>query len=204
MSNKTRPAGQSPRQPDTAAGPTDALPHKRPIGPGPARLTTLVVGMLLLPKWTASHLHESGVVPGGALPASTPWNDVFAVVTWTILTFSLTAPGILLTMLAIRHRSSASRRLLTLVGGFVAIGAVVGALRGLWIGLELVASSAHSHERYGPPDLVGTVSDEVTLVTLIMLALCSPHAGAVILTELRALSKGVRALRVTSPACGSS
>jgi hypothetical protein len=189
ISHKKRPARLPPWQPDTISVQTDALLRKRRNGPGPTLLTTLVVGMLLLPERTASYLRASGIVHGGALPASTPWHYVLAVVMSTIVTLSLAALVTLLTMLAIRHRSSAVQRLLNFVGGYVAIGAVVGTLRGLRIGLELFASSAHSHERYGPPDLLHTISDEVALMTLIMLALCSPRTGAVILIELRALSK---------------
>jgi hypothetical protein len=189
MSPMKRPARLRPLPPDTVSGRTDALLRQRRSGTGPTLLTAMVVGLLLLPEWTARYLHDSGIVLGGALPVSTPWNCVFAIVTWTIVTFSLTTLVILLNLLAIRPRSSAAQRLLTVVGGCTAIGAVVGTLRGLRIGLELFAGSAHSRERYGPPDLLGTISDEVTLTTQIMLALCSPRAGAVILIELRALRR---------------
>lgn len=124
------------------------------------------------------------VIVGGHLgahyladPASIPrpWR---AVAGWSAGIVVFLAASTLTQLIAIfltPVRLPSTRPYLEFVGSFSAIGAILGVAMGFRGAEHLFFDAGRDAGRYGLPDFLSTVGNDVTLVTLLMLALCWPY-----------------------------
>ena len=88
--------------------------------------------------------------------------------------------------LAFSGPSSGARRFTALVGEFSVIGAILGTVLGFRVGAHLFVESSQDPARYGFSDLLATISDSVTLMTLLAVAACWPLAARLTIESAKA------------------
>jgi hypothetical protein len=123
------------------------------------------------------------VVVGGHLgahyladPASIPrpWRSVAGWAAGIVIFGAASTLTQILVVFATPVRLPSTRRYLELVGTFSAIGAILGAALGFRAAMHLFVDGGRDAGRYGLADFLDTVGDDVTLATLVMVALCWP------------------------------
>lgn len=123
------------------------------------------------------------VVVGGHLgahyladPASIPrpWRGVAGWAAGIVVFLAASTLTQIVAVLATPVRLPSTRRYLEFVGTYSAIGAILGAALGFRGAMHLFVDAGRDAGRYGLPDFLDTVGDDVTLTTLVMVALCWP------------------------------
>ncbi|MEU4474301.1 hypothetical protein [Micromonospora sp. NPDC023888] len=155
-----------------AAPPTDP-PADRSSGfpdiPGRPVLIGLAVLVVLGGNLGAHYLSDPASIPR-------PWRGVAGWTAGFVVFFAASTLTQIVAVFATPVRLPSTRRFLEFVGTYSAIGAIAGAALGVRGAMHLFVGEGRDSGRYGLPDFLSTMSDDITLVTLIMLALCWPFA----------------------------
>ncbi|SBT52506.1 hypothetical protein GA0070611_5666 [Micromonospora auratinigra] len=101
-----------------------------------------------------------------------PWRVVVAAVAAVVVFLAVSTLTQLTTVLMLPVTLPSTRGFLTHVGEFSALGAILGTALGFRMGEHLFVEAGRDPARYGFPDLLATISDAVTLTTLLAIALC--------------------------------
>jgi hypothetical protein len=132
------------------------------------------------------------VVLGGHLAARyidnpalipSPWRVPVGAVAAVVVFLAVSTLTQLITVLMLPVTVPSTRSFLTHVGEFSAVGAILGTALGFRMGQHLFVEAGRDPARYGFPDLLGTISDAITLMTLLTVALCWARS-AVLVREL--------------------
>ncbi|MFG1604761.1 hypothetical protein [Actinoplanes sp. NPDC049265] len=166
---RTRAGERTPRStPPPAAPPTIPEPSGR-YPEVPARLAIMVLATLLI---VGGHLGYRYVADPGTIPG--PWRIPAALLAAVVIFLSVSTLTQLTSILMFSVSSPSAKRFLSTIGSFSAVGAILGTTLGFRVGSHLFAEAGRDPSRYGFPELLGTVSDTVTLMTLVAVALCWP------------------------------
>jgi hypothetical protein len=148
-------------------------------------MTALLLFVILGGHLAAPYIADPASVPR-------PWLYIVAAVA-SIATFASVAT---LTVLAYSIRFlrflPAAKRFFSFVGNYSAVGAVAGTVLGLRMaGPLLVDSMRHpATKRFDFTDLMGVTGNTITMLTLVMVALCWPYAWGPVLAITRAERAG--------------
>ncbi|MFI7425391.1 hypothetical protein ACIBPB_00240 [Micromonospora sp. NPDC049836] len=176
------PAARQPRPaPPPPAGPANRFPTN------PAALVMAVLmGLVIL----GGHLAARYVDDPALIPR--PWRTVTAVVAAVVVFLAVSTLTQLVTVLMLPVTVPSARAFLTHVGEFSAVGAILGTALGFRMGEHLFVAAGRDPARYGFPDLLATISDAITLMTLLMIALCWVRAAALGRDLVRAVRESGR------------
>lgn len=137
--------------------------------PGRYLLPVLVLLTILAGHLGADYLADPATIPA-------PWRKIVAYVVAVVVFLAISTLTQLMYVLAVPVTLASTKRFLTLVGSLSATGAVLGTALGFRMGMQLFDDASRDPSRYGLAELLGTVSDGVTLMTLAMVGLCWPYA----------------------------
>lgn len=107
-----------------------------------------------------------------------PWRVVVAGIAAVVVFLALSTLTQLIYILAFPVSLPSTKRFLMVLGNFSAVGAILGTALGFRMGMHLFDGARRDPSRYGLAELLDTIGDGVTLMTLIMIALCWPFAVA--------------------------
>lgn len=183
---RTRPANRRP-----------ALPAQRAESPTPQRATgfrsspaALVMAALVGLVVLGGHLAARYVDDPALIPR--PWRVVVAVAVAAVVFLAVSTLTQLTTVLMLPVTVPSTRSFLTHVGEFSALGAILGTALGFRMGEHLFVEAGRDPARYGFPDLLGTVSDAITLMTLLTVALCWARSTVLVRDLVRAVRESGR------------
>jgi hypothetical protein len=138
-------------------------------------MTALLVFVIL-----GGHLAAPYIADPASIPR--PWLYIVAVVA-SVATFAAVAT---LTVLAYSIRFlrflPAAKRFFSFVGNYSAVGAVAGTV----LGLRMAGPLLIHNKNFGFADLMSETGNTITMLTLLMVALCWPYAWGPVLAISRA------------------
>ncbi|MFG2056815.1 hypothetical protein ACGFI9_22605 [Micromonospora sp. NPDC048930] len=184
---RTRPATRRP-----------ALPVQRDERPAAPERTTLfrsspaalVMAALMAVVVLGGHLAARYIDDPGLIPR--PWRVVVAAVAAVVVFLAVSTLTQLTTVLMLPVTPPSTRSFLTHIGEFSAVGAILGTALGFRMGEHLFVEAGRDPARYGFPDLLGAISDAITLMTLLMVALCWARSAILAREMVRALRESGR------------
>ncbi len=160
-------AGTGPPAPQATRSAADP-PSGFPDVPGRPVLVVLAVLVILGGHLGAQYLDDPASIPG-------PWQAVAGWVAGIIVFLAASTLTQILAVFMTPVRLPSTRRFLDLVGTYSVIGAILGIALSFRGAMHLFVDADRDAARYGLPDFLGTVSDDVTITTLVMVALCWPY-----------------------------
>lgn len=181
----TGPATGDDRQP-----PAD--PPAEPATPFRSSPTGLVLAVLVGLVVVGGHLAARYIDDPTLIPGS--WRPGVAVTAAIVVGLAVSTLTQLTTALLLPVSLPSTRGFLVHVGEFSALGAILGTALGFRMGEHLFVEAGRDPTRYGFPDLLGTISDDITVTTLITVALCWVRS-LFLLRELAVALRGSGRLR---------
>jgi predicted Abi (CAAX) family protease len=133
------------------------------------------------------HLGARYIAEPGAIPQ--PWRVVVASIAAAVILMAVSTLTQLTSILMFSVSLPSAKQFLSTIGNFSVIGAVLGTALGFRMGLHLFVENGRDPKRYGFPELLSTISDAITVMTLIAVSLCWPFMYPLLKELVREASK---------------
>ncbi|MCI4064527.1 hypothetical protein MRQ36_18880 [Micromonospora sp. R77] len=157
-------------------------------------MAALVLLVILGGRLAAGYIDDPASIPGA-------WRPGVALAAAIVVGLAVSTLTQLITALMLPVTLPSTRSFLVHVGEFSAVGAILGIALGFRMGEYLFVEAGRSPARYGFPDLLATISDAVTVTTLLTVALCWVRS-AFLVPELARALRASRRLRAPATASG--
>ncbi|MGR6317559.1 hypothetical protein Q2K19_05130 [Micromonospora soli] len=183
--NSRKPAGRATRNERQAATPPPDRAIRFASNPGALVMVVLMGLVVLGGHLAARYIDDPALIPG-------PWRIVVAVAAAVVVFLAVSTLTQLTTVLMLPVTPPSTRSFLVHIGEFSAVGAILGTALGFRMGEHLFVDAGRDPARYGFPDLLGTISDGITVLTLVTVALCWRRSAVLAFELVQAMRQSGR------------